>query len=43
MPERQIYDGSFKDLDTFIKNLESDSLKPYVLWEFNFKKNGIWY
>ena len=38
MPERQIYDGSFKDFDTFIENLESDSLKPYVLWEFNFLK-----
>ena len=36
MPERQAYDGSFKDFDTFIEKLESDSLKPYVLWEFNF-------
>ena len=38
MPERQTYDGSFKDFDTFIEKLESDSLKPYVLWEFNFLK-----
>ena len=38
MPERQTYDGSFNEFDTFIEKLESDSLKPYVLWEFNFLK-----
>ena len=38
MPERQTYDGTFKDFDIFIEKLESDSLKPYLLWEFNFLK-----
>ena len=44
MPERQTYDGTFKDFDNFIEKLESDSLKPYLLWEFNFlKKMGYRY
>tara|TARA_B100000963_G_scaffold53391_1_gene41524 strand:+ start:6949 stop:7575 length:627 start_codon:yes stop_codon:yes gene_type:complete len=38
MPERQQYDGTFKDFNLFIEKLESDSLKPYLLWEFNFLK-----
>ena len=38
MPERQTYDGTFEDFDLFLRKLESDSLKPYLLWEFNFLK-----
>ncbi len=38
MPERQTYDGTFNDFNLFIEKLESDSLKPYLLWEFNFLK-----
>ena len=38
MPERQTYDGTFNDYNLFIEQLESDSLKPYLLWEFNFLK-----
>ena len=38
MPEREMYDGIFKDFNNFIEKLESDSLKPYLLWEFNFLK-----
>ena len=38
MPERQTYNGTFKDFNLFIEKLESDNLKPYLLWEFNFLK-----
>ncbi len=38
MPERQTYNGVFQDFNSFITKLESDSLKPYLLWEFNFLK-----
>ena len=41
MPERQTYDGTFEDFDLFLRKLESDSLKPYLLWEFNFLKKKI--
>ena len=38
MPERQPYPEIFNDFEFFLKSLESDSLKSYLIWEFNFLK-----
>ncbi len=39
MPERQSYKDCFDEYDFFIKSLNNDSLKPYLVWEYNFLKN----
>lgn len=39
IPERQKYIECFQDFDFFIQELNNDSLKPYLVWEFNFLKN----
>ena len=39
MPERQEYSDCFDDYEQFIKTLDGDSLKSYLIWEFNFLKN----
>ena len=39
MPERQEYSDCFDDYEKFIKTLDGDSLKSYLIWEFNFLKN----
>ena len=38
-PERQEFKDSFDDFDLFLKELENDSLKSYLIWEFYFLKN----
>lgn len=38
-PERQEFKDSFDDFDLFLKELENDSLKSYLIWEFHFLKN----
>ena len=39
MPEQQKYTECFDEYDQLIKSLEGDSLKSYLIWEFNFLKN----
>ena len=38
-PERQEFKDSFDDFDLFLQELENDSLKSYLIWEFHFLKN----
>ena len=39
MPERQKYLECYADFNNFIRELKDDSLKSYLVWEFNFLKN----
>ena len=39
MPERQANQGCYDDFNLFLKNLEMDNLKAYVMWEHSFIKN----
>ncbi|MCI5053970.1 MAG: DNA repair protein RecO [Pelagibacteraceae bacterium] len=39
MPENQKHIICFDEFDEFIKSLDGDSLKSYLIWEFNFLKN----
>ena len=39
MPERQKYLECYVDFNKFIRELKDDSLKSYLVWEFNFLKN----
>jgi hypothetical protein len=39
MPERQANQSCYDDFNLFLKNLEMDNLKAYVMWEHSFIKN----
>ena len=39
MPERQAYPDAYDDFEMLIQSLEDDSLKSYLIWEFNFLKS----
>lgn len=39
MPDRQPYLEAYDDFEIFVKSLENDSVKSYLVWEFNFLKS----